>query len=278
MTAVKFNPYTWDNSSNAVQSNVISLELQSGKAKINVSSLEDDIVMVIPISSLSKNNTNSSEVLEHSFLKPNKMSIRSYYAELADVPVSIALGVSERGVVIELFIKFGSRPTIDDFDQNSTMSFNSTCEAGGERNETSCRPAKRSIAVVPSEPGLLYVGILYLGAKTNSEHSRKKRSCFGHGRQRRSCVGFKDPPPKGTTKTVVPQYDPSTDLNYTMIITQSSCLFWSEDKDKWTSDGCKVRNAISCNVPIVAPNGFKTLHSAAIIIHHMLYALTNLTI
>ena len=241
MTAVDFNPYSWDDSSKAVQSSLVSFELQSGKLKVNVSNLDEDIVMVIPIASSPKNNTNGSEVPEHSFLKPNKMSIRSYYAELADIPVAIEMVIlEEKVVVIELFVKFGSRPTIDDFDQNSTISFNSTCGTGEERNQPSCVPEKSSITVVPSKPGRLYIGILFLGAKNTTEHSRERRSCFGHGRQRRSCVGFKDPPPKGVTKTVVPQYDPSTDLNYTMTITQSSCLYWSEDKDKWTSDGCKV--------------------------------------
>ena len=242
MTAVNFNPYTWDNSSKAVQSSVTSLELQSGNGtKAKVSNLDEDIVMVIPISNAPTNNSNASEVREHSFLKPNKMSVRSYHAELADVPVSILMSVTEVGVVIELFVKFGSRPTIDDFDHNATITFKSTCEnRTGEQNETSCFPDESSITVIPPKAGLLYVGILFLEATNTTEHSRKRRSCFGHGRQRRSCVGFKDPPPKGVTKTVVPQYDPSTDLNYTMIITQSSCLYWSEDKEKWTSDGCKV--------------------------------------
>ena len=240
--AVSFNPYTWDNISKAIQSSVTSLELQSGKAKINVSNLDDDIVMVIPITSPPKNNRNSSDVSEHSFLKPNKLSVRFFHAELADVPVSIAISVSEIGVVIELFVRFGSRPTVENFDHNSTLTFTSTCgnQTDGEQNETSCLPDESSITVVPSKPSLLYVGIRFLGAKNTTEHSRQRRSCFGHGRQKRSCVGFKDPPPKGVTRTIVPQYDPSTDLNYTMTITQSSCLYWSEDKNKWTSDGCKV--------------------------------------
>ena len=51
MSALTFNPYSWNNSSKAIQSNVIGLELQNGNTKINVSNLDDDIVMVIPISS-----------------------------------------------------------------------------------------------------------------------------------------------------------------------------------------------------------------------------------
>ena len=208
-----------------IKTSVTSLELQSIDGKnINISNLENDIVIVIPISSPP---TNISNGMEHYFLKPNKISIRSHYAELADAPVSITLGVAEEGAVIELFVKFGSRPTMDKFDHNFILEFTSTYK-------------KRSVAIVPSVSGLLYVGLLFLGAKNATEHSRKRRSCFGHGRDRRSCVGVKDPPPKGVSKVVIPQYDPLTDVNYTLTISQSSCLYWSDDKGKWTSDGCKV--------------------------------------
>ena len=244
MLTLKFNPYTWDNSSSAIQSPVTSLELQSNNGtKINVSNLKEDIVIVIPISESPTNNTNNSDVPGHFFLKPNKMTIRSYYADLADVPVTIKMGITEIGVfVIEVFIKFGFRPTVDNHDHNFTREFKSVCEnqTDDKSNSLPCLPEETSMLVEPPKRGLLYVGILFVGATNTSEHSREKRSCFGHGRQRRSCVGFKDPPPKGFTKTVTPQYNPSTDVNYTMTITQSSCLYWSEDRNKWTSDGCKV--------------------------------------
>ena len=249
MTTVDFNPFTWDNSSKMIGSSVTSLELKSGNGKtMNVSNLDDDIQIVIPISNPP---TNFSYRTEHFFLKPKKMSIRTYFSELADVPVSIQMGLQEVGVIIELFIKFGSRPTTEEFDHNFTVAFMSTCEnqTYDEHYATSCFVKESLIKVVPPEPSLIYIGILFLGAENITKHSRFRRSCFGHGRQKRSCVGFKDPPPKGVTKTVVPQYDPSTDLNYTMTITQSSCLYWSEDKDKWTSDGCKVNNMVMQRQP-----------------------------
>jgi len=246
MKALDFNPYTWDNSSKMIKSSVTDLELQSeDERELNVSNLDNDVEIVIPISNPP---TNSSNMTRHFFLKPQKMSIHSYFAELADVPVTIGMSVQKDGVVLELFVKYGSRPTIDDFDQNFTVAFVSTCETQtySKQNATSCSIEDRFIKVVPSEPGLLYVGVLFIGVKNTTEHSRKKRSCFGHGRQRRSCVGLKDPPPEGgVAQPIVPQYDPSTDLNYTMSIAQSICLYWSEEKDKWTSDGCKVNHRTS---------------------------------
>ena len=243
MSALTFNPYSWNNSSKAIQSNVIGLELQSGNTKINVSNLDDDIVMVIPISSPAEQKNNTSSPSEHSFLKLDKMSIRSFNAQLADVPVSIKMAVVEKGLfTINLYVKFGSRPTISSFDQNFANTFKSVCrnQTNDNQNLTSCLPDESSMTVVPPNAGPLYVGLLLLKNKSSGGNSIQRRSCFGHARQKRSCVGVKDPPPKGVTKTVIPQYDPSTDVNYTMTITQSSCLYWSEDEGKWTSDGCKV--------------------------------------
>ena len=240
MQAVKFNPFTWDKSSKKIESGVTSLDLQSGNGKkINVSNLDSDIEIVIPIASAPAGTRNRTE---HYFLTPNKISIRSYYAKLADVPVSIKIGVQKEGTVTRLLVKFDSRPTIENSDHNFTVMPTCRNQSNGQQNETSCIIEEGSFTVVPSEPSFVYVGLLFLGAKNVTEHSRKRRSCFGHGRERRSCVGVKDPPPKGITKTIVPQYDPATDVNYTFTITQSSCLYWSEDKEEWTSDGCKVND------------------------------------
>ena len=239
MRAVDFNPFSWDISSKKVKSNVISLDFQNGNGKkINVSNLDNDIEIVIPISGPA---TNTSNATEHYFLKPNRMFIHSYYAELANVPVSMRIGVQEEGTVVKIFLKFGSRPTVEDSDYNFTILFRSICrnQVDYQQNKsTSCVLEERSVTVVPSEPSLLYVGLLSVHNVT--DHARERRSCFGNGRERRSCVGVKDPPPTGVAKVDVPKYDPLTDVNYTFTITQASCLYWSEDKEEWTSDGCKV--------------------------------------
>lgn len=240
MMSIKFNPFNWHKSSEMVKSSVISLELQrSNMQTISVSDLDRDIEIIIPMHGPPMI---TSDATEYNFLKPNKISTHSYYAELADVPVFLKLRTEAKDIVIEIFVKFGSRPTIKDFDYNFVVRFNSECksQADVEQSETSCPLDETSMTLVPSKPSLLYFGLLFLGAKNVTEHSRTRRSCFGHGRERRSCVGVKDPPLKGVYKTDVPQHDPSADVNYTFRITQSSCLYWSEDEDKWSSHSCKV--------------------------------------
>jgi hypothetical protein len=59
---------------------------------------------------------------------------------------------------------------------------------------------------------------------------------------KRGCVGVKDPPttPAPTPLIIIPLYNSSTDVNYTMSVSVTGCLYWSEKKSKWTSEGCKV--------------------------------------
>ena len=237
MQAVDFNPFTWDSSSKKIKSSVTSLELKSnGAEKLNVSNLDNDIEIVIPISNPPKNSSNTTQ---HYFLKPDRISFRIYYADLADVAVSLRLGLAITGVEIEMRIKFGQRPTMVDYDHNFTFMFKSKCDNQTVVN-TNCFTKDGSVKVTPSKPGFLYVGLWIKGSKNESQHSRQRRSCFDHRRERRSCVGVKDPPPKGVLKTMVPQYDPNTDVNYTLTIIQSSCLYWSEETEKWTAEDCRV--------------------------------------
>ena len=239
MMTLTRNPYPWDNSS--LTSKVCRLELKNEETgTMNVSDLENDIEITIP----TKNEESESAELDSHFLKPYEMTISSYYAELSNVSVSLNLEVV-KDAIVEVFVKFGSRPTVEDFDLNFTMEFNSTCQKGsseGNYNITDCAVEQTSLTVVPSESTIMYVGMLFLGENNATAHSRKRRSCFGHGRERRSCIGTKDPPPKGYNKTVIPQYDSSTDVKYTMSISQASCLYWSQTKEKWVSDGCKVKS------------------------------------
>lgn len=234
------NPYNWDDSSLSVTSSVCSLELKNDEAgTINVSDLENDIEITIPIN----NEESASAEQEGYFLKPYEMTITSYHVELGNVPVSITLKGFDKDAIVEVFIKFGSRPTMEDFDETFTVMFTATCQNGlleGDFKVTDCAVEQISLTVVPPESTVIFMGMVFFGEKNATEHSRKRRSCFGHGRERRSCIGTKDPPPNGYNKTVIPRYDSLTDVKYTMTIGQASCLYWSQTNEKWTSDGCKV--------------------------------------
>ena len=99
--------------------------------------------------------------------------------------------------------------------------------------------------------GLHYIGIHYYvkgayddGNDNASAKGRIKRSRGdGSRRQKRSCVGVKSPPlpPTSTPIAVQALYNASTDLKYNLSVKIGRCLFWSEEKEEWTDEGCSVR-------------------------------------
>lgn len=233
------NPYAYEPSSELIESKVCSFELSlKGKETLNVTYLTEDIVITIPIIS----NISSQYSTSDTFLQPHKMKILSFYAEKMGVPVTLTIEEQRDTAIIEVFVRFGSKPSPKEFDRNYTIFLDSSCPNSSESkgNEDDCQPEVFNVTIFPTEPRLIYFGLLYLGEKNYVDHDRRKRSCLSDGREKRSCVGFKDPPPKGYNKTVVPKYDSRTDINYKMTLSQSNCLHWSVNQQQWTSDGCKV--------------------------------------
>ncbi|PFX11751.1 Polycystic kidney disease protein 1-like 2, partial [Stylophora pistillata] len=92
-------------------------------------------------------------------------------------------------------------------------------------------------------------------ARKSVDHSAKtgpRSYCKDGGRRKkRSCVGSKDPPPIPTPKPVIllPDFNASTDLNYTLVVSIGSCFYWSEEKEYWTEEGCKIEpEVVSGNI------------------------------
>lgn len=77
----------------------------------------------------------------------------------------------------------------------------------------------------------------------NQNMAFSENPCKSHNRrQKRSCIGVKDPPTTSPNiVTLYPTFNPTTDIKYHIDSYLSSCLFWSEEEEKWKSDGCKVR-------------------------------------
>lgn len=239
MVTFDFNPYAYDAASKPVTTKVCSFDLKpKGKKSFNVANLTEDILITLPNDQNSSNHGQPTDT----FLRPYKMMIRSLYAEQAGIPVTLTIRARDDAAVIEVFVKFGSEPSPEEYDQNYTIVLDPSCQNSPQHKpkEKMCEQERLIMSVLPTKPNLVYFGLLYLEGKNRADHNRRKRSCFGGGREKRSCVGFKDPPPKGYNKTVVPKYDPKTDVNCKMSISQSNCLYWSINQEKWTSDGCEV--------------------------------------
>ena len=84
---------------------------------------------------------------------------------------------------------------------------------------------------------------------------RRSVSCEGEGRRvRRSCVIIPPAPPKPTDPPRVVHFQvpdtlgfdgkfffPNQTPNYNLSMFESSCLYWHEENETWTGEGCKVK-------------------------------------
>ena len=149
--------------------------------------------------------------------------------------------------MFRVFVRYGQRPTVTEYDATKEIPDESSCSLTSQNSRGNCREEAYDMVLlheVINRPGPYFIGILY---EENNEgpQRRKKRSCFGQGRQKRSCVEFKDPPKP--RKTVKPVFDPRTDRNYTISVQEEACLFWDSSEERWLSRGCRVRQSLERN-------------------------------
>ena len=161
----------------------------------------------------------------------------------------------EEGKALEVYVNYKTRPTVEKYSFTAIIPNIEYCND----TETGLNCSSEAYVVTVSSAitghvGVHYVGIRYPEPENDDVSSegegqgevdtrRVRRGCKSHGgRQKRACIGVKDPPttPPPTPKIIIPQYNESTDVNYTMSASVVSCLYWSEKKQTWTDDGCKV--------------------------------------
>ena len=249
MTSFNENPYTWDESSKGIQSSVLdfSLKKEDGTA-LEVSNLEDPVELFIPVTRQREKGGNASD--ENYFAKPSNGSnnLRYHRINIPSANTIISFEIKpEQGEFLDIFVRAQKKPTPSEYQYRTRVPDYSSCSAHSNStgyHKCSNNPYEVTMSSdITGKTGLHYIGIMFAADKSPETSRRVARSCGGRGgRQKRSCIGVKDPPttPPPTPKIVIPQYNESTDVNYTMSVTVTSCLYWSEKKQSWTNEGCSV--------------------------------------
>lgn len=253
MVTLKVNPYVWANNSVNVKSSVVSLDLKRPDgSRLNISGLSHPIELLIPEEGQEKELEN--DTASHLFVKPSNDSdaIRYHKIEIMNEIESAFVEIRpENGSHLDVFVNSGFKPTADNYTFATKIPDFSSCKNKSKIGHFNCTSNPYAFSVSSNVTGA--IGVQYIGIRLALEvdngtlipiRKRTVRSCIDtHGRQKRSCIGVKDPPtttPPTTPKIRVPQYDKSTDVNYTMTVKMKSCLFWSEVIQTWTGYGCKV--------------------------------------
>ena len=246
MLSIPFIPYTWDSTKHRVSSDVLVLDLKDEKSKlIKVSNLSNDIIITIPL----KPQTIFPEKLEY-FTKNDDLRFHEIDVEYENTLIVFEIVPQEPNMHFFAYMRYGQRPTSKDYDLNATVSSSENCVwkqslHGKKEGKTDCS-FNETIETFAERPGKYFLGVQSYNATVAKSHKREKRSCLGNKRQKRSCVEVKDPPPtppQSKSVTEVPVYDSKTDQNYTLRVALGSCVYWSEEREMWITDGCQVSEA-----------------------------------
>ena len=269
MLNMEENPYSWDPSANSVKSAVVDFSLKSTDGKsLQIHNLDNPVELFLPVKKEDEKKNNNTA--DHYFLKPssgaNNMRYHSVVIPSDDVMVTMRIKPDDNKLV-EVYLGVNKKPQPRDgtkYYHKVLPNFSSCLNRSTNNEYFNCSSDPYAIIVTSSITGghgLHFVGIRELNStqkilKENKETVARMRGgldpeCLSHsGRQKRGCVGVKTPPPTPTPTVgiMAPVYDSSTDLNYTMSVVLTKCLYWSSKKQRWVSDGCKVASLFNCTV------------------------------
>lgn len=255
MTAFKNNPFTWDSSSKNVKSSVVEFTLKTPNGKaLEVKGLAQPIELFIPqkVEEKPKSGNDSSY-----FAKPSvgKRNMRSHQITIRSDEVAVSVRIEpEDGARLEVYVRHAKKATPEEYDIKKVLPDYSKCLQFDDGVYSNCTDDPYTLTLssaITGGVGVHYIGVRYTGETVSStdssaaeeELARMRRDCYSHnGRMKRGCIGVKDPPTTlpPTPLIIIPQYNASTDVNYTMTVSVTACLYWSEKQSKWTSEGCKV--------------------------------------
>lgn len=249
MTSFRENPFTWDESAKGVQSSVVDFSLKKDDGTpLPIAGLKDPVELFIPVTRKVQTTGNKSD--EKYFAKPGDGTGNLQYHRINIPSVNSIVFFDihpDHGQVLDIFVTAEKKPTPRNFQFKTRVPDFSSCTAYSKilgYHNCSKNPYEISLTSnVTEKTGTHYIGIMLAANTTEVARNRASRSCAGQGgRQKRSCIGVKDPPttPPPSPRIIKPQYNSSTDVNYTMSVTITSCLYWSEKKQVWTSEGCSV--------------------------------------
>lgn len=235
--AFKENPYTWDRTALSIRSTVIDVTLKTSKGmEVEVNNLSSPLGLHIPNRRTEK-DLDPRKQSRHLFLQPGVIRYHALVIPSSEHLVFLRIAnVASRQMAV--YFGQGFKPNADNYSSVVNLPDLSSCQSFKTDEFLHCTENAYSAKLFGYDAGLYYVGIVLVVQET-----RLRRSCTGNGRRKkRSCVKVKDPPttPAPTPMIVTPRYNAKTDVNYTFSVTMGTCLYWSEEEEKWSSRGCKV--------------------------------------
>ena len=237
------NPYDWHGGSREIGSVVADFTLKKSSGQsLNLQHIREPVQLWMPLKSPKRNSKGRY------FVKPSVSTENMQYHRINirsnDVTVLVEIH-PEREERLDVFVSALQRPTPDAYNVSVQLPDYSSCRrlaAGGGAWVCELNPYR--FAFSSNQTGSIgphLLAIKYNGSLSKA-NDRVGRSARLH--KRSNCIKVKDPPTTlRPTVTVRPNYDSSTDLNYTISVKMATCKYWSENRSAWISDGCQVRRS-----------------------------------
>lgn len=222
---------------------MIDITLRTSRGEvIEIINLTKPIEIQIP-NTLKKEHSTSTKQPRHLFLQPGAIQYHKLRIPSRAYLVSLKIATMD-GRRLAVYFGRGFQPNTSNYTSMALLPDLSFCRLNKSESLYSCTVDAHTIKLTSKNSGPYYVGIRLVDTQ-DAPVTRLRRSCTDtKKRRKRSCVEVKDPPttPPPTAMTVTPQYDARVDVNYTFSVTMGTCLYWSEEEDKWSSRGCKVNS------------------------------------
>ena len=238
----KENPYLWADTSTLIKSSLLSLDLKSTNgSRLNVSNLSEPIKLFIPIDEYKK----VEGAPDHLFVKSR--DIRYHKIKLKSIYDTAFIEIKpENDTFLDVFVSAGVKPKpksytfkrrIPDFSDNSLCA--NVYLGTGLFN---CAISRYMFSFSSNVTGDHYIGIRLVDDENRPSKNVLRSVIKSHVRQKRWWITVKEPPTTPiSTMTIVPKYNNKADVNYSISVKIGTCLYWAENKQDWTSEGCKVR-------------------------------------
>lgn len=250
MISYNINPHILgDQPFDEIDSKVLSVTLKDEYGNvINISNLHSPISLKIPLKTTGNRTTPDED-----YSVPDVMLHRVVTENRGNSLVKLSLTL-ERPAPFEVYVKYGARPTKEDYDYFTTIN-EETCQNGEESCDVSTQ-----VWFDAERKGKYFIGLIQK-SKSRKRRDASKRDSLNvlaqnPSKKRRSrslsqlnkqdenlCVKFKDPPtakPVANVTVKKAPYDPETSVNFTVEVDSTGCLYWSETEEEWMSEGCKV--------------------------------------
>ena len=223
----------WSDASTLIRSSVLSLDLKmTNGSHLEISNLSEPIKLFIPI----KESKETESAQDHYFVNSSVIQFHKVKLRSALETVFVKI-IPDNDAILDVFVRAGVRPNAENytFTRRIPDSDNTSCLGTGFFN---CAINPYMFKFSSNFTGDHFIGIRLVYDRTKSV---LKSTAKSHVRRKRWWINVKEPPtnPISTIK-VLPKYDSKTDVNYSMSVKSRTCLYWAENKQDWTNEGCKV--------------------------------------